>query len=168
MKITRGDIPSRFEKIRDTYLDVAKDTKDQIQRELTHYQRCQPHESHSIRRVLQFDGKPLWLARLLHWRMGCDPRFYIRNVGTCGLTLGHGDHEHAFPIAPTSTVFALGGVARRPVVRGDQLAIARVMKCTLMVDNFVVPGLAAERLINDYKQLLESGEFVQAELDAKT
>ncbi|WP_404400090.1 cell surface protein [Pelagibacterium halotolerans] len=35
MKVTRGDIATRFEKIRDTYLDVSKDTKDQIDRETT-------------------------------------------------------------------------------------------------------------------------------------
>jgi hypothetical protein len=33
MKVTRGDIPDRFEKIKGTYLDVAKDSKDQIRRE---------------------------------------------------------------------------------------------------------------------------------------
>jgi hypothetical protein len=33
IKVTRGDIASRFEKIKDTYLDVAKDTRDQIERE---------------------------------------------------------------------------------------------------------------------------------------
>ena len=33
MKITRGDIPSRFAKIKDTYLEVASDSKDQIERE---------------------------------------------------------------------------------------------------------------------------------------
>lgn len=33
MKVTRGDIPARFDKIKDTYLEVAKDSKDQIQRE---------------------------------------------------------------------------------------------------------------------------------------
>ncbi len=33
MKVTRGDIPSRFRKIKDTYLEVAADTKDQIERE---------------------------------------------------------------------------------------------------------------------------------------
>src|SRR5690606_7237607 len=32
-KATRGDIATRFEKIKRTYLDVAKDTKDQIVRE---------------------------------------------------------------------------------------------------------------------------------------
>ncbi|MBL8729626.1 MAG: cell surface protein [Planctomycetes bacterium] len=35
MKVTRGDIPSRFAKIKTTYLAVAKDTRDQIQREQT-------------------------------------------------------------------------------------------------------------------------------------
>ncbi len=33
MKVTRGDIPDRFEKIKTTYLDVADDSKDQINRE---------------------------------------------------------------------------------------------------------------------------------------
>ena len=33
MKVTRGDIPHRFDEIRETYLDVAEDTRDQIQRE---------------------------------------------------------------------------------------------------------------------------------------
>lgn len=35
MKVTRGDIASRFNKIRDTYLDVSKETKNQIDREHT-------------------------------------------------------------------------------------------------------------------------------------
>jgi len=35
MKITRGDISTRFNKIRDIYLDVSKDTKDQVTREQT-------------------------------------------------------------------------------------------------------------------------------------
>lgn len=33
MKVTRGDIASRFDKIKDTYLEVARDSKDQIERE---------------------------------------------------------------------------------------------------------------------------------------
>jgi hypothetical protein len=33
MKLTRGDIPKRFSKIKDTYLEVSADTKDQIERE---------------------------------------------------------------------------------------------------------------------------------------
>jgi len=33
MKLSRGDVATRFDKIRDTYLDVAKDTKTNIERE---------------------------------------------------------------------------------------------------------------------------------------
>ncbi len=33
MKVSRGDIATRFDKIRDIYLDVTKDTKDQVNRE---------------------------------------------------------------------------------------------------------------------------------------
>ncbi len=33
MKMTRGDIAARFDKIKDTYLDVQKDTKNQIEKE---------------------------------------------------------------------------------------------------------------------------------------
>ncbi|WP_028320522.1 hypothetical protein [Desulfatiglans anilini] len=33
MKVTRGSIPSRFEDIKETYLEVTADTKDQIERE---------------------------------------------------------------------------------------------------------------------------------------
>lgn len=35
MKVSRGDIAQRFNKIRDTYLEVSKDTKDQVDREHT-------------------------------------------------------------------------------------------------------------------------------------
>ena len=35
VKVTRGDIPDRFSRIKDTYLDVAADTKEQIARENT-------------------------------------------------------------------------------------------------------------------------------------
>ena len=35
VKVTRGDIPDRFRKIKDTYLDVAADTQEQIAREST-------------------------------------------------------------------------------------------------------------------------------------
>jgi hypothetical protein len=33
MKISRGDVADRFDKLRTTYLDVTKDTKDQVERE---------------------------------------------------------------------------------------------------------------------------------------
>jgi hypothetical protein len=41
MKVTRGDIPDRFEKIKDTYNDVTHDSRDQLEREQTILQAYQ-------------------------------------------------------------------------------------------------------------------------------
>lgn len=148
-----------------TIRNAPAKTLAEIQDELAHYQRCPPEESPAIQRILKFSRMPLWLAKLVHWRMTRSPDFYIRNVGTCGLTLVDSDHyDHMFPIAPTSAVFGIGAPKREPVVRGDRIAIARVLKCTLMIDNYVVSGLTAGRLARDFQQILETAEFVNAEL----
>jgi flagellar motor protein MotB len=41
MKVTRGDIPNRFEKIKDTYQEVTHDSRDQLEREQTILQAYQ-------------------------------------------------------------------------------------------------------------------------------
>ena len=149
-----------------TVRNAAAKSLAAIQDELTAYQRCPPQESFAIRRLLRFARMPLWLAQLIHWRMTRSPAFYVRNVGTCGLTLVDGGDwfEHLFPIAPTSVVFGIGAARREPVVRGDAVAVGRVLKCALMVDNFVVSGLTGARLAKDFKELLEEGAFLHAEL----
>gem|GEM_PF-3793318 len=136
-----------------------------IQGELTGFLRATPEECPALARFLQFDRMPLWQARLAHWWMKWSPEFYAGNVGTCGITLAEGDgFEYGFPIAPTSVCFGFGGVVREPVARGDAVAVARVRKCSIMVDNYVVPGLVGAQLMRECKELLESGSFVAEEL----
>lgn len=149
-----------------TVRNAAAKTLSQIQHEVTVYQRSPVEESFAIRRFLQFDRMPLWLARLVHWRMTRDPSFYVRNVGTCGLTLVDAGSwgEYLFPIAPTSVVFGIGAARREPVVRGDNIAIARLLKCVLMADNYVIPGLLGGLLCKEFKELLETGSFITEEL----
>jgi pyruvate/2-oxoglutarate dehydrogenase complex dihydrolipoamide acyltransferase (E2) component len=149
-----------------TVRDVPHKTLAQIQGEITHYQRCPAEESFAIKRFLAFDNKPLWLAKLIHAWMTRSPTFYVRNVGTCGLTLveGGGVWGRLFPIAPTSVVFGLSSPAKRPVVRGDAVAVARTLPCVLMADNFVISGNVAARLTRDFVELLETGSFVEQEL----
>jgi len=137
-----------------------------IQDELAHLQRCGPQESPALARFLRFDHMSLWQARLAHWWMKWSPEFYVGNVGTCGITLADGEaHEYGFTVAPTTAVFGIGGVRREAVVRGEHIAIARMMKGCLMLDNFVLPGIKAARLLEDFKALLESGSFVEEELN---
>lgn len=149
-----------------TVRDAPNKTLAQIQAEITEYQRCPPEQSFAIKRFLAFDHKPLWLAKLIHAWMTWSPTFYIRNVGSCGLTLVEGDGRwgRLFPIAPTSVAFGLSSPARRPVVRGDSVALGRLLPCVLMVDNFVVSGNTAARLTRDFIELLETGSFVEEEL----
>ncbi len=149
-----------------TIRNAAAKTLGQIQEEITTYQRGPAEENFAIQRLLRFDRMPLWLARLVHWWMTRSPEFYIRNVGTCGLTIvEEADYgEYFFPIAPTSVVFGIGGARREPVVRGDSIVIGRILKCVLMVDNFVISGLVGARLVKDFKEILESGAFLTAEL----
>jgi pyruvate/2-oxoglutarate dehydrogenase complex dihydrolipoamide acyltransferase (E2) component len=148
-----------------TVREAGRKSLGEIQHELSHHERCEPEESFYIRRLRQFSGMPLWLAQLVHRRMTWDPGFYTRNVGTCGLTLAEGDwFEHGFPIGPTTAIFGIGGARREPVVRGDAIVAERILHATLMADNYVVSGLTGAKLIRDFKELLESGSFIEAEL----
>jgi pyruvate/2-oxoglutarate dehydrogenase complex dihydrolipoamide acyltransferase (E2) component len=161
-----------------TIRNAAEKTLGQIQAELTEYQRCPPEQSFSIRRFQKFAGKPLWFARLIHWLMTWSPKFYIDNVGTCGLTFApqpdreaHGFiegnwYEHFFPTGPTTVAFCIGAVRKEPVVRNDEIVIRRMMKCTGMMDNYVLSGFTAAQLAIDFKELLESGAFIEEELAA--
>jgi len=47
-----------------------------------------------------------------------------------------------------------------PIVRGNRVVTGCVLKCSLMVDNYVISGLSGARLIEDFKNLLESGPFI--------
>lgn len=57
---------------------------------------------------------------------------------------------------PASAVLAVGTVAKRPVVRGDDLAVADMMTATLSADHRVVDGAEGARFLIDIKQRLES------------
>ena len=56
---------------------------------------------------------------------------------------------------PASAVLAVGTVAKRPVVRGDDLAVADMMTATLSADHRVVDGAEGARFLIDIKQRLE-------------
>jgi pyruvate/2-oxoglutarate dehydrogenase complex dihydrolipoamide acyltransferase (E2) component len=166
LPITR-QVEGRWVTLVATVRDPASRSLADIQKELAHHERCPPEQSFAVRRMQRFSRMPLWMAQLIHWRMTWSPEFYARNVGTCGLTFVDGNWgEHLFPIAPTSAVFGIGAARREPVVRGEAVAIGRVLHCALMADNYVISGLTGARLARDFQGLLQSGEFIEAELCA--
>jgi pyruvate/2-oxoglutarate dehydrogenase complex dihydrolipoamide acyltransferase (E2) component len=148
-----------------TIRDAVSKSLAEIQDEIAWHQQCPPEKSFAIQRVLRFEKVPFLLASWLHWRMAWNPSLYIRNVGTCGVTFLESEEgfDRIFPIAPTSVVFGIGGVAREPVARGDAVTVGRVLKCTLMADNFVVSGWTGMKLAKDFKQALERGAVAREE-----
>ena len=57
---------------------------------------------------------------------------------------------------PQSAMLAVGTVAKRPVVRGDQIAVADTMTATLSADHRVVDGAEGARFIGEVKRILEN------------
>lgn len=142
-----------------TVRNAALKSLAEIQAELVQLQRGSESESFAVRRIMKLARMPLWLTQWVHRRLMWDPDYYLRNVGTCGLTFVEGGDwgEHLFPIAPTSVVFGMGAVRREPVVEGATVAIRRQVKCCLMADNYVVSGLTGGRLARDFIGVLEAG-----------
>jgi pyruvate dehydrogenase E2 component (dihydrolipoamide acetyltransferase) len=57
---------------------------------------------------------------------------------------------------PQTAVLAVGTVAKRPVVRDDQVAIAQMMTATLSGDHRIVDGAEGAEFIVEVKRLLEN------------
>ena len=49
----------------------------------------------------------------------------------------------------------------------EEIVKARRMKCTLMVDNFVISGPLGLQLAKDFRELLEASTFVTEEIRSR-
>jgi pyruvate/2-oxoglutarate dehydrogenase complex dihydrolipoamide acyltransferase (E2) component len=150
-----------------TVRGAAKKTLQAIQQEITDAQRVPPERSPAIVRIKRFAKLPLWLARVFHEGMRRSPKLYLKNAGTCGLTIMEGPWgDFFFPIGPTSVVFSIGGTRPEAVVRDGAIVARRMMKVCLGVDNYVVPGPVGAKLAYDFKETLERARFVDDEIAA--
>ncbi|RMF16488.1 MAG: pyruvate dehydrogenase complex dihydrolipoamide acetyltransferase [Alphaproteobacteria bacterium] len=76
--------------------------------------------------------------------------FSISNLGMYGIK------EFAAVInPPQGAILAVGQGEKRPVVRGDALAIATVMSCTLSVDHRALDGAIGAEFLSAFKRLIE-------------
>jgi pyruvate dehydrogenase E2 component (dihydrolipoamide acetyltransferase) len=57
---------------------------------------------------------------------------------------------------PQGAILSVGAGEKRPVVRGDALAIATVMTVTLTCDHRVVDGAIGARWLNAFKAMIEN------------
>jgi len=76
--------------------------------------------------------------------------FSISNLGMYGVR-----EFFAVINPPQGAILAIGAGQKRAVVRGDTLAIATVMTCTMSVDHRVVDGAVAAEYLATFKRLIE-------------
>jgi len=77
--------------------------------------------------------------------------FSITNFGSIGVPFGTPIINH-----PEVGILGLGNIAKKPVVRGEEIVPGYVMPLSLSVDHRVIDGADAGRFINYLKQLLEN------------
>jgi pyruvate/2-oxoglutarate dehydrogenase complex dihydrolipoamide acyltransferase (E2) component len=77
--------------------------------------------------------------------------FTITNPGSFGGLFG-------LPIInqPQVAILCVGGIEKRPVVRGDAIAIRAMAYLSLSYDHRVVDGAVAEKFLGRIKQILEN------------
>jgi pyruvate dehydrogenase E2 component (dihydrolipoamide acetyltransferase) len=77
--------------------------------------------------------------------------FTISNLGMFGV-----EEFSAIINPPEAAILAVGAVRKAPVVVGDEVRIAQMMKATLSVDHRVADGAQAAQFMQDLKLLLEN------------
>ena len=76
--------------------------------------------------------------------------FSVSNLGMFGVT-----SFSSIINEPQGCILSVGAGEKRPVVRGDQLAVATVMSVTLTCDHRVVDGATGARFLAAFKALIE-------------
>jgi pyruvate/2-oxoglutarate dehydrogenase complex dihydrolipoamide acyltransferase (E2) component len=142
-------------------------TLTEIQNQLQHAIRSPPEQVAEIARITRASRLPRLGWRLYHWLMTRSPSFYVKNGGTCALTvMNESWGDQFFPIGPTTCVFSVGGPRADAVVEGDQIVARRLVNVCLGVDNYVMSGPQAAAVARAFQTLLQDPSFIRAEMDA--
>jgi pyruvate/2-oxoglutarate dehydrogenase complex dihydrolipoamide acyltransferase (E2) component len=141
----------------------------EIQDQLEHALEAPPEQVPEIGRITRAAAFPRLGWRLYHWLMTRSPSFYVKNGGTCALTvMNESWGDHFFPIGPTTCVFSVGGPRSEAVVEDREVVVRRLVHVCLGVDNYVMTGPQAAAVARAFQVLLQEPEFIRAELAAST
>jgi pyruvate/2-oxoglutarate dehydrogenase complex dihydrolipoamide acyltransferase (E2) component len=154
-----------------TFLVIVRKANEktlaEIQDQLEHALKSPPEQVAEIGRITKASRLPRLGWWVYHWLMTRSPAFYVKNGGTCGLTvMNESWGDQFFPIGPTTCVFSVGGTRAEAVVRDEQVVVQRMAHVCLGADNYVLSGPQAATLARAFQNLLEVPRFIQAEMDA--
>jgi pyruvate/2-oxoglutarate dehydrogenase complex dihydrolipoamide acyltransferase (E2) component len=110
-----------------------------------------------------FNLMPRFVRNLLVWRrLTKDPFFAKKTMGTVVVTsVGSIGKDSGYvwtiPIGIHPVVFALGNIARKPGIVGEEIKIREYLSMTVLFDHDVTDGAPVARFIQRLKELLEKG-----------
>ena len=108
-----------------------------------------------------FNSMPRFVRNLFVWRrLAKDPFFakktigtaVVTSVGSIGKSSGYG---WAIPTGIHPVVFALGSIARKPGIVGEEIQIREYLSMTVLFDHDVTDGAPVARFIRRLGELLE-------------
>ncbi|MBX3058936.1 MAG: 2-oxo acid dehydrogenase subunit E2 [Anaerolineae bacterium] len=106
---------------------------------------------------------PAFLRHLIVWRrLARNPFLAKKMMGTVVVTsAGNVGKENGsawgIPLGIHPLIVAVGGIARKPGVVGEAIAIREILSLTVLFDHDVTDGAPVARFVQTLKKLLESG-----------
>lgn len=106
---------------------------------------------------------PRLLRDLIVWRrLARDPFLAKKMMGTVVVTSAGdagkgGGSAWGIPLGIHPLVVAVGGIARKPGVVGEAIAIREILSLTVLFDHDVTDGAPVARFVQTLKELLETG-----------
>lgn len=152
--------------VRRTNKKTVKEINDEIrtaQQELVGAGEVQLGVHRNVLLTKAFTLMPRFLRNLLVWRrLAKDPFFAKQAMGTVavsslGSTGKYRGYGWAIPIGIHPVIFALGNIARKPGVVGDEILIREYLSMTILFDHDVTDGAPVLRFTQRLNELLENG-----------
>jgi hypothetical protein len=137
-----------------------------IHDEIRSYQTARKRQANPYERLMPlYTVVPGPIRRLVWKALLRSPHLAKQNIGTTSLTaVGMFGEGGGWAITmPLYTLgVALGGIERRPALVGGQIDPREFLSLTLSFDHDIVDGGPATRFAQHFKELLESGDGLQA------
>ncbi|MGP1387482.1 MAG: 2-oxo acid dehydrogenase subunit E2 [Thainema sp.] len=124
------------------------------------------HQNANLTKIFML--MPKFIRNLLVWRrLVHDPFFAKQAMGTVvvssmGGAAKYSGYGWAIPIGIHPVIFALGNIARKPGVVGDEILIREYLSLTILFDHDVTDGGPAIRFAQRLNELLEAGYGLDA------
>jgi pyruvate/2-oxoglutarate dehydrogenase complex dihydrolipoamide acyltransferase (E2) component len=142
---------------------VNKKSINAISAEIKHLSELPFDEMPQIKLIKHINSYPDFL-KYLTMRMICQSaKLYNFFFGTVGFSnLGKFGITHFFPLWINTTVFGIGTIEEKPVVRNGTITTAQMLYLTIAFNHRILDGSAASEILAEVKRTIEDEQFYQS------